>query len=270
MKSSWISAVILCTDSCSEIKINRWPQEWGQMHKLACQNRPLFTQNKNDQNVPKIGFKGFMLLEIIYLSVSQPIRHSRHPCWQHFGHSWKLLEWERKWEDRGSFDKMFSHYPSFIFLPTCIPPSPPSSSSPILPFILLYFPNPSLCLSPPSGFVFIFLFFCTFVSSLLLLGRGRVESYHGNSKLATSYLFAGFTERGRAKEKQSVVFHSVFIFLILSQSHEKSKRLGWIDPINDSKMWHLSPLCHRAPLLSKIAQEDITEAHCCIGWLHLH
>lgn len=44
--------------------------------------------------------------------------------------------------------------------------------------------------------------------------RGRVKSYHGNSKLAASYLFAGL-QRGWAKQRLRDVSLSFFVFLFL-------------------------------------------------------
>ena len=93
---------------------------------------------------------------------------------------------------------------------------PPSLHPPPLPFCLSSAsPSPSAlctCLLPLASFSFFS--FSAHLFSHFLFERGRVESYHGNSKLATSYLFAGFTEKGRAKEKQRVFFHSVSIFPI--------------------------------------------------------
>lgn len=77
-------------------------------------------------------------------------------------------------------------------------------------FPLLLSSSP-LCAGPLlSGFIFT----CTLTSSLifhycfslppplLFLGKGRVESYHGNSKLATSYLYDGL-QRKREEEGQT-------------------------------------------------------------------
>ena len=175
------------------------------------------------------------------LSVSQPALHSHLHCLQYFSHSWKPPERDvqgkkgrvqeeegEKWEEERSCDKMFSHYPSFIIPSSRIPPS--SSSSSMLSFLKLHlislFTSPRSF--PSSGFIHVLSFSSPlFLFFFLFLGRrgGRVACYHGNSKLAASYLFAGL-QRQREMEWNrdrgvSLCLSFLTIFFLLSTNHIK-------------------------------------------------
>lgn len=89
-----------------------------------------------------------------------------------------------------------------------------------------------------------------------------MESYHGNSKLAASYLFAGL-QRKREKEGETKGCLSFTLFAMSRkyQNHEGP------DPIKVcvSRPWYLIPLCHKAPLLLKNLLSK-QESHCGPGW----
>lgn len=115
---------------------------------------------------------------------------------------------------RGAVTHALSHHPPFI--PPSTPPTPPHPRP------------PSSTIACIPGCV-----------SFFRERRGRGESYHGNSKPAESYLFAGLQRERNAKERLRDASRSFFKkikkSLIYVQIQQNTKKQGGRDPVSFSK-----------------------------------
>lgn len=116
-----------------------------------------------------------------------------------------------------------SYYPSFIIFPSCFPPSFFSS---IVPVLKLPFCS-SFVSSPPLHTPILMLFICfpfvhpnefSTTPSVFREKRGRVQSCHGNNKLAAGYLLPDF----HWKRMMDIHFKPNYFY-----SQEKNVFFGW-------------------------------------------